>query len=169
MTDRAHRPTPVETAGSRPMGAGKHAKRGVWSSTNRQYTVLFAAAVMAFSMWFFVDRIWAPQVEMHFSDLYPRWYGSRELLLHHRNPYDPSVTREIQLWSYGRPVDPRQPSGPQDEDRFAYPLYIAFLLAPTIGFQFEQVAAIFRYVLPGLAIASADLWLIALVWRPSRP
>ncbi|MGD1006096.1 MAG: hypothetical protein ABR980_02565, partial [Ignavibacteriaceae bacterium] len=30
------------------------------------------------------------------SDLYPRWLGSREALLHHRDPYGADVTREIQ-------------------------------------------------------------------------
>jgi hypothetical protein len=31
------------------------------------------------------------------TDLYPRWYGTRELLLHHRDPYGAAVSREIQL------------------------------------------------------------------------
>src|ERR1700683_986511 len=36
------------------------------------------------------------------TDLYPRWYGARELLLHHRDPYSADVTREIQLAYEGR-------------------------------------------------------------------
>src|SRR5205814_9472226 len=35
------------------------------------------------------------------SDLYPRWLGAREFLLHHRNPYSPEVTREIETGYYG--------------------------------------------------------------------
>ncbi len=43
------------------------------------------------------------------SDLYPRWLGARELLLHHRDPYSPEVTREIQIGYYGRVLDPTRP------------------------------------------------------------
>jgi hypothetical protein len=44
------------------------------------------------------------------TDLYPRWYGAREVLLHHRDPYSAEVTEEIQLAYEGR------------EQRFNYPL-----------------------------------------------
>src|SRR5438034_9424454 len=39
------------------------------------------------------------------SDLYPRWLGSREFLLHHRNPYSPEITRDSRNGYYGRRVD----------------------------------------------------------------
>src|SRR6202035_4447497 len=29
------------------------------------------------------------------GDLYPRWVGTRELLIHRRNPYSPEVSHEI--------------------------------------------------------------------------
>ena len=96
---------------------------------------LWLAAFVAFAMWFYVDRIWAPQVELNFSDLYPRWYGARELLLHRRNPYSLEVTHEIQYWGHGRALTAAQ-EGSTDEDRFAYPLYIVFVLAPTVRFSF---------------------------------
>ena len=54
--------------------------------------MLLGAAVLACSMWFFVARVWAPPLQSHFSDLYPRWYGSRALLVDHRDPYSPAVT-----------------------------------------------------------------------------
>jgi hypothetical protein len=127
---------------------------------------LLIAALLAFSMWFFVDRIWAPPVEMHFSDLYPRWYGSRELLLRGRDPYGPAVSREIQTWAYGHPVDPG--SEPRDETRFAYPLYVAFLLAPTIRLSFSQVQNLARVVLPVSVFLSVPLWIFMLRWRCSR-
>ena len=58
------------------------------------------------------------------SDLYPRWLGARELLLHHRDPYSPEVTREIQIGYYGRPLDPSRPQDPRDQQGFAYPAYV---------------------------------------------
>src|SRR5581483_8289600 len=129
---------------------------------------LIAAALLGFTMWLYVDRIWAPPVDIHYSDLYPRWYGSRELLLHGRDPYSSDVTREIQLWAYGRTVDPHRSDGPRDEDRFAYPLYVAFLLAPTLRADFNTVQAVFRILLPILAIATIPLWLVMLNWTPPR-
>jgi hypothetical protein len=108
-------------------------------------------------------------MEIHFSDLYPRWYGSRELLLHGSDPYGPAVTRGIQVWSYGRPLNPNDPLEPRDEDRFAYPVYMAFLLAPTVHLRFEVVQRIFRILLPVLVFATALLWLLMLGWRPPRP
>lgn len=40
--------------------------------------------------------------ERNFSDLFPRWLGTRELLLHGRDPYSPEITGEIQQGYYGR-------------------------------------------------------------------
>src|SRR5882757_10819157 len=93
----------------------------------------------AASMWFYVRRILVPRQVIegarlecprgNLSDLYPRWLGARELLLHHRNPYSPEITREIQRGYYGRELDPRRPRDPIDEQAFAYPVYVTFLLA----------------------------------------
>ncbi len=101
------------------------------------------------------------------SDLYPRWLGARELLRHGRNPYSPEITREIQLGYYGRALDPQRASDPKDQQGFAYPAYVVFLLAPTVDLQFETVEAGFRWLLLGLAVASVLLWLRVLGWRPS--
>jgi hypothetical protein len=135
----------------------------------RQARVLLLVSVLlTFGMWFFVDRVWAPQTEMHFSDLYPRWYGSRELLLHRRDPYSAAVTREIQVWAHGRPLESDPENAAKDGDRFAYPLYIAFVLAPTVGLQFPQVVKLFRFLFPVLVCVSVPLWLYMLRWRCSR-
>jgi hypothetical protein len=101
------------------------------------------------------------------SDLYPRWLGARELLLLGRNPYSPEITREIQQGYYGRPIDPQRPDDPRDEQGFAYPTYVVFLLAPTVGLPFDVVQAGFRWLLIGLAAVSVLLWLRVLGWRPS--
>jgi hypothetical protein len=129
--------------------------------------ILFTAAFLAFGMWFFVDRIWAPPGEV-LSDLYPRWYGSRELLLHGRDPYGPAVSNEIQLW-YSNHIGPELTKGPHDEHRFAYPVYIAFVLAPTIRLSFSAVEGLFRFILPALTLVSVPLWLTFIGWRCPKP
>jgi Glycosyltransferase family 87 len=65
------------------------------------------------------------------TDLYPAWVGSHELLIHHRNPYSPGVTREIQTALYGAPLGPGD--HPDHECCFAYPVYVSFLLAPSMS------------------------------------
>ncbi len=129
------------------------------------------------STWFYMDRILRAQQiadaaaqgapRGNLSDLYPRWLGARELLLHGRNPYSPEVTLEIQRGYYGRALDPRLPGDPKDQQGFAYPAYVVFLLAPTVQLQFETVVAGFRWLLLGLAIASVLLWLRVLRWKLS--
>ena len=133
-------------------------------------------------MWFYVQRVLVPYQKAdaaahgrprgNLSDLYPRWLGTRELLLHHRNPYSAEVTREIQIGYYGRPLDPERADDPgsdepKDQQGFAYPLHVVFLLAPTIGLPFPVVQAGFRWLLIILTLASVFLWLRVLRWRPS--
>jgi len=36
-------------------------------------------------------------IKTQMGDLYSPWMGTRELILHHRNPYGPEVTHEIQM------------------------------------------------------------------------
>ena len=118
---------------------------------------IFAAALMAAAMWIWVQRVAIPHQQSesaakgiprgNLSDLYPRWLGARELLLHGRDPYGSDITREIQTGYYGRPVDPRRPNDPKDQQAFAYPLYIVFVLAPTVGLPFPIVQKIFLLLL----------------------
>lgn len=127
-------------------------------------------------MWFYVQRVMIPhQVSAaiaydsprgSLSDLYPRWLGARELLLHHRDPYSPEVTREIQIGYYGRALDPARPGDPKDQQGFAYPVYVVFLIAPAIGFPFAAVQAVFRWSLVIVTAATVPLWLRAIRWRP---
>ncbi len=139
--------------------------------------VLPLALLVAGSMWFYVQHILIGhqrvEAALHgiprgnLSDLYPRWLGARELLLHHRDPYSPEVTREIQIGYYGRALDPTRPLDPQDQQGFAYPVYVVFLLAPTVALPFPDVQAGFRWFLIALTIASVLLWLRTLRWRPA--
>jgi hypothetical protein len=95
------------------------------------------------------------------SDLYPRWLGARELLLHGRDPYSPEITRENQIGYYGRPIDPSRPTEPTDVVGFAYPIPVVFLLAPTVELPFATAQVIFRWVLLFSIAASLPLWLCA--------
>jgi hypothetical protein len=136
---------------------------------------LLIALLCAGSMWFYVQRVLIPYEKAdaatherprgNLSDLYPRWLGARELLLHHRNPYSNDITGEIQKGYYGRVLDPARPNDPRDEQGFAYPLYVVLLLAPLIGFPFHAVHIFFYWLLAGLTAASVLLWLGVIQWR----
>ena len=98
----------------------------------------------------------------NWSDLYPRWLGAQELLWHHRNPYSPEVTREIQRGFYGRPLNPSNPHDPTDPEAFVYPVYVAFLLAPFLRFPFDVVRAAYAEAMWFLTLVSIPLWMRAL-------
>ncbi|MHB8215284.1 MAG: glycosyltransferase family 87 protein [Candidatus Sulfotelmatobacter sp.] len=140
-----------------------------------QFVLLFAAVLAAASMWFYVDQILVAYQRAdaaahqrprgNLSDLYPRWLGTRELLLHHRNPYADDITTEIQKGYYGRALDPNLPSDPKDQEGFAYPVYVVFLLAPLVAVPFPLLQTAFYWFLALLTAASVGLWLRALRWR----
>jgi|SRR5271165_409333 len=147
-----------------------------YSAPRRQpWALFFVAALLAASMWFYVQRVLIPYERAdaaaherprgNLSDLYPRWLGARELLLHHRNPYGDDITLEIQKGYYGRVLDPARPNDPKDQQGFAYPVYVVFLLAPFIRFPFQAVQLVFYWTLFGLTAASVWLWLRVLRWR----
>lgn len=137
---------------------------------------LALALLAATSLWFYVDRILvAHQVadaaahdrpRGNLSDIYPRWLGAHELLLHQRNPYSDEVALEIQKGYYGRALDPSRPGDPKDRQGFAYPVYVVFLLAPLVGFSFHTVQLFFYWLLIALTAATVPLWLRALSWWP---
>ncbi|MGO9638991.1 MAG: hypothetical protein ACLPSO_13775, partial [Terracidiphilus sp.] len=84
--------------------------------------MVLAAALCAAGMWTYANRVLIPyQISNaaayglprgNLSDLYPRWLGARELLLHGRDPYSAEISREIQTGYYGRPLDPSRPNDP---------------------------------------------------------
>ena len=136
---------------------------------------LTLAIVASASTWFYVNRILRAQQiadaaahgrpRGNLSDLYPRWLGARELLLRGRNPYSAEITREIQQGYYGRELDPARSDDPKDQQGFAYPAYVVFLLAPTAKLPFAVVEIGFRWLLVGLAALSIPLWLSVLRWK----
>ena len=101
------------------------------------------------------------------SDLYPRWFGARELLLRHRDPYSPEITREIQSGYYGRPLDSKRPNDPKDQQAFAYPLYVVWILAPTVVMPFWLAQRTIFVLLTLMTAISVFLWFDTLQWRAS--
>jgi Glycosyltransferase family 87 len=141
----------------------------------KDHVVLIIALLLAGGMWLYVQWVMLPFERARFAaagrpqdpgDLYPRWYGTRELLLHGRDPYGPEVSGEIQVAYYGHPLDTAGADRGRDEQRFAYPLYVVFLLAPTIEMPFPVVRIVVRWVLAFATAATVLLWLRALQWRP---
>ncbi len=102
------------------------------------------------------------------SDLYPRWFGSRELLLHHRDPYSAEVTRGIQRGFYGREIDPQKTNDPTDQVAFAYPAYVVFLLGPTLTLPFSAVQSLFSWLLLLGIAASVPAWMYCM-GLPTKP
>lgn len=123
----------------------------------------------AASMWLFADRVLIPyqvadaaahgRPRGNLSDLYPRWLGARELLLHGRDPYSRDVIAEIQAGYYGRTLDPKRPEDPKDQQAFAYPLYVVFVLAPLVRLPFFYVQRAFFWFLLLCTAVTVPLWL----------
>ena len=139
------------------------------------WLVLSLSLIVSFGVWHWVKVILAPAYTARIlaekrpignnSDLYPRWLGAREMLLHRRNPYGADLTREIQTGFYGRPLDAQNPRDPTARESFVYPLYVAFLLAPTVNLPFSTAAEIFRWLLLASIAFSVPLWMYALRLR----
>jgi hypothetical protein len=96
------------------------------------------------------------------NDFYPRWRGTRALVLEGRDPYSEEVTLEIQEAMYGRPAR-------EDEDQvaFAYPLYVSLLILPFSLLPYPVAQAFWFSTLVLAALASLILMLRAVDWVPS--
>jgi hypothetical protein len=140
----------------------------------KAFGLLFAAIVCGAGMWLYAQRVLVKHqvVEAathqrprgNLSDLYPHWLGAKELLLHGRDPYSPDVTREIQEGFYGRALNPANPMDAKDQERFAYPVYVVFYLAPTVRQPFPVVKEETFWIFGVLTAASVLLWLRVLRW-----
>jgi hypothetical protein len=127
------------------------------TSANLLWLVL--GAVCFASMAFYTTRVWSANQPENFSDLYARWWGAHELLLHGRNPYSPAVSHEIQTVIYGKAVNP-SPDDPMGiGGGFAYPPYTVLLLWPTIYGSFAHAAGMILFVSISLTLLSISLWL----------
>src|SRR5258707_9876672 len=108
--------------------------------------------------WLYVAKVLTPWnqhrgevtdgIKNQMGDLYAPWVGARELLLHRRNPYSPEVSHEIQTVFYDRALNQTyaDPAAPViNEQRFAYPVYTVFILAPTVNADFAYIRPVVRF------------------------
>ncbi len=145
------------------------AKRQLW---------LLLGCLAAVVAWLYMHRVllpWEQYVNVEggtmkalMGDLYSPWFGARALLVEGKNPYGPEVTREIQTAFYGHTIQQTyaDPTAIIDEQRFAYPVYVVFLLAPAAHLGFDTVRAWAPFVLALFVAASVQLWLSVLKWKP---
>ena len=114
--------------------------------------------LVSFAAWRYGNQVW----KGHPGDTYQRWLGSRELLLNGRNPYGEEVTEEIQIGVSGHKYDSRRDAF---EQHFYYPVYVVFLMAPTVRLPLPFVKKLFAILLLVLTAVSVPLWLDFLQWR----
>ena len=133
----------------------------------------FLLAVAASTVsWSYMHRVLLPweyyvnvqrgQLKAQMGDLYPRWVGTRELLLNSRNPYGKEVSSEIQMGFYGRPIEQsydKPASEIIDEQRFVYPVYVVLLLAPTLHVDFSVLQIWTPWVFGALTAIGVWLWM----------
>ena len=139
---------------------------------------LLLSFLVAGISWLYVHQILVPWTSyLHLqkgysiaqiSDLYSPWVGTRELLLHHRNPYGPEVSHEIQMVFYGHAINQTYDKpGVElvDEQRFAYPVYEVFLTAPLMYVDFAEVQRWAPFVLGSLIALNIFFCVSILHWR----
>jgi hypothetical protein len=145
------------------------------SSAKSSWILLAASLLVCFGVWYWAETILVPYNTNaaqskgvpigNNSDLYPRWLGARELLLHRRDPYSAEVTRDIQKGFYGRPLASTESTDPRAQESFVYPLYVVFLMAPFVPLPFSTVYEVFRWLLLLGIAASVPLWMYAVGLR----
>jgi hypothetical protein len=145
--------------------------------SNRAWLAL--GLLSAVAAWFYVRSVLNPWerhvyvesgiVRAQMGDLYSPWVGARELLLHGQNPYGRQVSDEIQMGVYGRRIE-QSYGGPKviDEQRFAYPVYLVFLIAPIAYLDFPPAQIGMCVILAALTSASILLWMDFLGWKPQK-
>lgn len=145
----------------------------------RHWLWLALSVITCAISWSYMHRILLPweqyvnvthgRLKAQMGDLYPRWVGTRELLINKRDPYGPEVSHQIQMAFYGHTIDQnyQQPASEiVDEQRFVYPIYVVFLLAPTMHVEFDQLQIWAPVILAALTCVSVWLWMGVLRWRP---
>ena len=135
-------------------------------------TVAVALAV-SIGMWTYVLRVADPNIALQaeitrnrageLGDLYPRWYGARQLLRFGQNPYGERVSDDLQRAYYGDVAS----AGIRDEQRFAYPAYVVLFLFPAIDLPFYQVQVIATWLMAVAIAFSVLLWLEFIGWKLS--
>jgi hypothetical protein len=142
----------------------------------RSHSVLFLAIICAAGMTYYhlvllvpraIEKRTAQGLGDGYSfgaDFYPIWLTSRESLLHHREPYSPQTTRQIQMGLFGRPLEGRY-SDPPDDRAFANPAFAVILVWPVALFPFPVVRVALAVSLLFATASSIVLWVSVLRLR----
>jgi hypothetical protein len=148
-------------------------------TTALPWLVLAGSLLVSFGFWHWADHVLVPVYTANAqargwpignnSDLYPVWLTAREVLLEGRIPYSAQLTADIQRGFYGKQVDPRNPGDPRNLQAFAYPLYVIFLMAPTVTLPFATVVEVFRVLLLLSTASTVPLWLHVIGLRLPPP
>jgi Glycosyltransferase family 87 len=99
------------------------------------------------------------------GDLFPVWVGSAAVL-HGHDPYEAETTDRIQLRVYGRELSQYEVAQGRDQHRFAYPAYVAFVLAPLTGLSYQSSLVLTCGIFAVLIAISIPLWLRVIGWHP---
>ena len=100
------------------------------------------------------------------TDIYLPWRAARAVFLEHRNPYSQQLTAESQRLFYGRELQSSELR--LDQRRFAYPVFVTFLLVPVMWLPISQAQNIVLILLGAVTVLSVVFWLQALCWRTSK-
>jgi hypothetical protein len=120
---------------------------------------LFLALALVFGGWFYGLKVSTMGLEAMgkaippFVDLFPAWYGSREVILHHGDPYSDQVTTQIQEAIYDRTA-----SSGMDQQRFAYPVFSVILFFPFALAPLPLAEKLAFVVFIALMVASIAWW-----------
>ena len=138
--------------------------------SNRSITVAITLA-MCIGMWAYVIRVANPKILLQatltedraaeLGDLYPSWYGTRQLVLHGHNPYGQRVSEDLQIAYYGNIAH----DGVRNEQRFTYPAYVTLFLLPTVEFPFREVQIVATVLMAAGIVVSVPLWLEFIGWK----
>ncbi len=135
--------------------------------------IIGAASMIYYEFSLFVPRLQSAHAAKHLAgkivfadDFYPVWLTTREWIEERRDLYASSVTRDIQIGLFGRPLDGRFPTDPPADYRtFAYPAYTDLLFWPTSNVPFRTLRVAWVALLSLLLAAAVILWTRAFSWQ----
>ena len=130
----------------------------VAGSRRRLYAVLALFGLLLFAAQAWVTYAYFTTQLPGGNDFFPRWYGARQLLLEGRNPYDQTVTREIE--AVLDPLNQRTNSF-----NFAFPLPVIFSFFPLAWLSYAWAQAIWIITIIWLACVAQLLLLSLARWR----
>lgn len=99
------------------------------------------------------------------TDFYLPWHASQVVFHRHGDPYSQDITLESQRAFFGHVLEP---GDRRDQRRFAYPIYVCFLLAPMVRMPLEVAERWAMVLLVLITGISTIAWIAALAWKVSR-